>query len=108
MDYCFTLLLLETVSSTAWARILICLTCNTLNIRSIASNIKLIRLALLRRPLMLLGMKRPITTYSACLALGGGLSVFDRYESRCGAHSEASSAAPDRPRGPMPGSRARC
>src|SRR5690349_20582319 len=78
MDYCFTLLLLETVSSTAWARILICLTCNTLNIRSTASNIKLIRLALLRRPLMLLGMKRPITTYSACLALGGGLSVFDR------------------------------
>jgi hypothetical protein len=44
----------------------------------------------LRRPLMLLGMKRSITMYSACLALGGGLSVFDRYGSPCGAHSEAS------------------
>src|SRR5258708_2995280 len=78
MDYCFTRPPLETASSTAWAPILTCLTYNTLNIRSTASHIKLIRFAPLLRPLMLLGMEPTPAMYLASLALKGGLSAFDK------------------------------
>src|SRR6266446_8942951 len=78
MDYYFTRPPLPMGSSTAWEAVLTSLTYNTLNIRSTASNIKLIRFVLLRRPLMLLGMEPTPAMYLACLALRGGLSAFDK------------------------------
>jgi hypothetical protein len=61
-----------------WHRFLTCLTYSTLNIRSTASNIKLIRFVPLLQPFMLLGMEPTLATYLACLALKGKLSAFDK------------------------------
>jgi hypothetical protein len=66
------------------------LTYNILNIPFTARHIKLIRLAPLRRPLMLLGMAQPLPIYLACLALREGLSAFDECLWLMTAHPESS------------------
>jgi hypothetical protein len=93
--YCFTLPPLETALSIVWVPILTPSAYNASLIPSIARTIIRIRPAPLERPLILLGMEPPLALdLITILAIKGGSSAFDKYQSHCGSVVKGSSSPP--------------